>query len=251
MSSLASTSSSSVAVAEVNAFTFDTIEFLRSIKDAFSKSRQLQSVTVYDCTVCQAKIPRVAICAHIFTNHTDKRRPKTLLQHSVDGPHFTCLCGSFFRAHYVEAFVVHLVGCLGFPDLPKSVQRALRAFHSTPEYSLCQEIIANEGPIHESIALEHDEAIEKIHEAIEHPPFTANDISKVFGIHVTNDRIKSKLHVHTLRIQLLNHASRYLCENVALDNQFTCNHCRLPINSLQYIQHCISEHLDPNTYGAR
>lgn len=232
-------------------FTFDTIDFMRAINVAFKQKRQL--VDSYDCSVCEAKVSRVSVSAHVFSNHTEQRRPKQLVQSSVNGPHFTCICGYCFLAHFVEQFVLHFVKCLGFKDTPKPVLDALTAFSLTPEYALCKALTvkalsAETDTKNDNTLINSSKIMEKINMNIDNPPFTPKDISKVFGFHVSSDRIKSKLHVHNLRIRLINHVSRYLCDNIS--DRLTCHHCHIPINSLQFIQHCIGEHLDETTYGS-
>lgn len=256
----------------IRAFDIDVFPLYRAVNLCVRKSKY---TTPYDCEHCAKEaIEPKDVVRHVFSGHNDKIRIlRRLVFKSNDSSRYICICGFTVLSFYIETFILHFIGCLGFKKQPEAVKVELAAFRSSSVYALCQEAIQlctaattsadertkreeaedidEQMPFHfEDPPLSRSEIISSIKEQLAHPVVDTNQLTKVFGANLVDTTANVVSHKHRLRINLRNLASNYLHSHALIDDDIECKHCGISVNSLLYIQHAIREHVNYESYGA-
>nr|WQF02794.1 MAG: hypothetical protein [Apis mellifra filamentous-like virus] len=262
---------------QIKAFTIDVFPLYRVIQKTL-KDHESRISDTYTCKICaNQEVQSKDITRHVFSGHNNTQsRIRRLTVKSNDGSHFTCFCGFTVLSVYVDQFISHFLDCIGFEKLPKPIEKSLKQFRAEPVYALCQaEQITCETATEEQQEPQpstsqaqmtpeqfadmptylddippQEECVRTVEESLNEPNITDEHLSQVFGISPSNNSIRIVSNKHRLRMNLRNHVNRYLHEHVSPNDELECMHCGNLINSLQYIQHAIAEHIDVENYGA-
>nr|WQF02793.1 MAG: hypothetical protein [Apis mellifra filamentous-like virus] len=241
----------------VKSFEIDILPFYKVLVTKYKR----YSKSEFECKPCDSVIPLNDVIRHVFYGHkpNHKVRIRRLTVKSDDGSHFVCLCGHIFLSYDIIRFVIHFDACLGAKKVSASISKVIDTFKMSDTYECCNELTEKiytklDSPDNPSNTEDEKKIsyIDKLKKNIIPMDTIENHLDYLFKIKKSSLEVEKDKQIVTYRKHahghLRNHVSQYLYEHIS-QSGIICKHCDKVVNSLKYISHVTTQHLETADYG--